>query len=472
MPGEKERIFGFDAARLKEAAFGNPRTAGLAAAGCYLLFALSWLGVSRLLLRSLYPDVAAHSPIEDKVEWLWIGITAGLVCMGVLEGARRLRVAEERRRSSDAQLKSLVEASLVGVYIIRDGRFVYVNPRLAEMFGYTRPEFVAGASPTDLVAPQDRALVAENIRKRMQGEVHSLRYVFHGLRKDGKVIEVEAFGSVAELDGEPAIVGMLLDRTEHNLLQAELLHAQRMEVIGRVAAGIAHDFNNLLTAITGLTRLTVPTLPPEDQRRADLEEVLRCTDRAAALTRQLLIFSRKQAPEPRPVDLNALIKDAEPMLRRAAGPSTTLELALAQGVGAMKADPGQLEQVLLNLAVNARDAMANGGILEISTFRPDLETVALQVRDTGCGMDQATLSRLFTPFFTTKEPGKGTGLGLSVIHRVVEQSGGRIEVRSRPGEGTTFRILWPAEAGPSASPPEPAASPRPASGTERAFGAA
>jgi signal transduction histidine kinase len=254
-----------------------------------------------------------------------------------------------------------------------------------------------------------------------------------------------------------------LKRLEEARLSAELkfLQAQKMELIGRLASGVAHDFNNVLTAIMGLTQMTVETMPESDSRRADLDDILKFSERAAALTGQLLAFSRNQFSQPRPLDLGAQIKGSEKMLRRAVGETVEMELQLAPGLWRVLADPCQTDQVLLNLAVNARDSMPKGGRLCISAANiliektpaagaaeaPPGEYVILTARDNGCGMDQATLARIYEPFFTTKELGKGTGLGLSVVHGIVEQAGGRVAAESRPGEGTVFRIYLPKYSG-------------------------
>ncbi|HXF94697.1 MAG TPA: response regulator [Gemmatimonadales bacterium] len=269
------------------------------------------------------------------------------------------------------------------------------------------------------------------------------------------------------------------ERAINRELERQLQQAQKMEAIGRLAGGIAHDFNNLLTAIIGYADLLAENLADRPGASADLDEIRRAAERAADLTRRLLAFSRKQILEPRVVDLNALVTDFERMLRRLIGEDVELRLALAPELGLVRADPGQLEQVIMNLAVNARDAMPSGGKLAIETANVELDAayaarhvgvtpgryVMLAVSDTGTGMDQATKARLFEPFFTTKPPGKGTGLGLSMVYGIVKQSGGNIWVYSEPGRGTTFKIYLPqVEAG---EEPEAAAGPiRDTRGTE------
>ncbi|OGR42640.1 MAG: hypothetical protein A2X35_01435 [Elusimicrobia bacterium GWA2_61_42] len=262
--------------------------------------------------------------------------------------------------------------------------------------------------------------------------------------------------------------------------ELKFLQAQKMELVGRLASGVAHDFNNVLTAIMGLAQITMRSMDEADTRRADLEDIINFSGHAAALTSQLLAFSRKQFFQPRPLDLNAQIKTSEKMLRRAAGEAVGIEFQLAGDLWKVMADPSQVDQVLLNLAVNARDAMPQGGKLSIKAANlevgkslhadgeelPPGEYVMLTARDTGCGMDQATMARAFEPFFTTKELGKGTGLGLSVVHGIVEQAGGRITMESKPAEGTVFRICLPRYSGPEPAPAPAAPRELPAGGKE------
>jgi signal transduction histidine kinase/ActR/RegA family two-component response regulator len=245
--------------------------------------------------------------------------------------------------------------------------------------------------------------------------------------------------------------------SEKKELEAQFLQAQKMEAVGRLAGGIAHDFNNLLTVISSYSSMALESLRPEDPLHADMKEIRGAAERAARLTRQLLAFSRKQVMRPQPLDLTSMARDMERMLQRLIGEDVTLELKLEPDLGIISADPGQIEQVIMNLVVNARDAMPNGGHLVIETSnvsfstelsmtelgRPAGEYVMLSVSDTGTGMSEATQANLFEPFFTTKGAGRGTGLGLSTVYGIVKQSGGDIHVRSELGRGTSFRIYFP-----------------------------
>jgi signal transduction histidine kinase len=250
---------------------------------------------------------------------------------------------------------------------------------------------------------------------------------------------------------------MVQDITERHSLEEQFRQAQKLDAIGKLAGGIAHDFNNLLTAIIGHSDLLLMRTSEGDSARLEIEEIRRAADRAALLTTQILAFSRKQILEAAIVDLNKTVKEAAQMLQRLLGEDIRLETNLAPGLGRVRVDPGKIGQVLLNLAVNARDAMPRGGVLVIETANVYLDDdyarnhfsaqpgphVLLAVSDTGCGMDAATQARLFEPFFTTKAPGKGTGLGLSTVYGIVKQSGGNIWVYSELGGGTTVKVYLP-----------------------------
>jgi signal transduction histidine kinase/CheY-like chemotaxis protein len=297
-------------------------------------------------------------------------------------------------------------------------------------------------------------------------EIAQLDEVFHRmteeLRGAREGLEAKVEERTAELSrANEQLKEQIAERlkAEESLRESEekLLQSQKLEAVGRLAGGIAHDFNNLLTAIVGYAELTVRRLPEESAMRRNVEEIRKAGERAAALTRQLLAFSRKQVLQPKVIDLNAVVADIDGMLRRLIGEDVDVRTVLASGLGRVKADPGQLQQVVMNLAVNARDAMPGGGKLTIETANVELSDdyarrhgavepgryVMLAVSDTGAGMDAATQARVFEPFFTTKEVGKGTGLGLSTVYGIVKQSGGNVWVYSEVGRGTTFKIYLP-----------------------------
>jgi two-component system, cell cycle sensor histidine kinase and response regulator CckA len=339
-----------------------------------------------------------------------------------------------------------------------DGRMVYNNPALADVLEYP-PGELEGASTLDLVHPEDRPAAADLLAQATAERRGWSGVVFRWRHKDGSYRHLES-NAVPTLDADGRLTGFQgadRDITERLRLEADLRQAQKMEAIGRLAGGVAHDFNNLLTVINGFSEMLLgdPTLDPNG--RDLVAEIARAGDQAAALTRQLLAFSRKQVLAPRTLDLNVLVREMERMLVRLIGADVALSSSLDPDLGRVRADPGQLEQVLLNLAVNARDAMPDGGYLTVETRNVHLDAeysqvspglvpgpyVLLAVTDTGVGMTPEVKAKIFEPFFTTKEPGKGTGLGLATVFGVVEQSGGHVEVYSEPGRGTSFKVYLP-----------------------------
>ena len=388
--------------------------------------------------------------------------------------------AEQALRDSEEQYRSLVQGVRDVIFALSpDGIIASLNPAFETITGSPRSAWLG--KPFDgLVHAEDLPLALELLGRVVRGEPRpTAQFRIHTSKGDYRVVEFSATAQLRD-DRLIGILGIGRDVTERVQLEQQLRQAQKMEAVGRLAGGIAHDFNNILTAITGYADLLLEDLAAKDPRRQDAEEIRKASDRAAGLTRQLLAFSRQQVLQPRVVDLNALVSELEKMLRRLLGEDVTLATALAPTLGRVRTDPGQLEQVIMNLAVNARDAMPTGGRLTIETADVEFdaafagdhypaqpgEYVMLAVTDTGSGMDAETQVHLFEPFFTTKEKGKGTGLGLATVYGIVKQSGGFIWVYSELGVGSTFKIYLPrVEA--AAEPPSSRAAPAPvARGTE------
>ena len=367
--------------------------------------------------------------------------------------AERKRIAERL-----SQLASMIELSsdAIVTYTL-DGTIVSWNAGAECVYGYSASE-VLGRPRSVLIPPDQPDDLPAMIGTLKRGE-RIQRYETVHMRKGGQKIDVSLTMSPVK-DASEEILGaaaITRDISDRKLLERQLHQAQKMEAIGQLSGGIAHDFNNLLTIINGSCELLEPELPQKASLRRNCEQIRKAGERAASLTRQLLAFSRQQVLEPRILDLNVVVLDVEKMLNRLIGEDIELKTSLRPNLGSVKADRGQIEQVIMNLVVNARDAMPNGGRLTIETENIDVDEafalrhrpqqpgpyVRLSVRDTGIGMDAETQARIFEPFFTTKEVGKGTGLGLSTVYGVIRQSGGYIWVDSELGHGTTFDVYLP-----------------------------
>ena len=503
------------------------------------------------------------------------------------------KLMEESLQESENKFRNLAEKSLVGIYLIQDDKFSYVNPKLAEIFGYAVEELLDKKGPEDLVLPKDWPTVNENLRKRVSGEIESNHYSFSGLKKNKEIINLEAYGSKTVYKARPAVIGTLLDITERRRAEEELRreeekyrdlfdstldgvyqvdadgvfilmnpagarifgyenpeeiigkkaleywrdpkdrdvfmaelkikktvstyhmkakkktgeplelesssgiiedeegnfpgvkgilrdvterehlgtqlrHAQKMEAVGTLAGGIAHDFNNILNVIMGYGTMVLDSLETDSPIKGRMNEVLAAAEKAADLTKRLLAFSRKQVIDVKPVNINELILGLQKMLVRIIRESIEFKLDLADRPLMVLADAGQIEQVLMNLTANARDAMLESGRLTIGTELQELDNeyvamngygepgkyVLITVSDTGHGMDNETQKNIFEPFFTTKGIGEGTGLGLAISYGIIKQHSGHIKVQSEQGQGTVFRIYLPLSEGPAASDSE------------------
>jgi len=370
------------------------------------------------------------------------------------------RQAERALRRSDEHFRGAAEGSFDALVllesvcdeagVLRDFRVIDLNRRALKL-GRGRRNYVVGRRMGELLSAETFEVFFQKCAQVLETR---------------KSLEEEVTINASEVDAiwlryqvVPLVDGVAVtarDVTERHRLEEELRHSQKMEAVGRLAGGIAHDFNNLLTAINGYSALLLERVPKDHPLRADLQEIQGAGERAAALTHQLLAFSRRQVLKPERLDLNAVIRDMENMLRRLIGEHIEVRTKLAPNLGHVRADRGQIQQVLMNLVVNARDAMEAGGVLRLETAdfdgaldqapgiaAPPGRHVVLAVSDTGCGMDEETLARIFEPFFTTKPSGKGTGLGLSTVYGIIQQSGGQLRAQSRPGAGSVFRVFLP-----------------------------
>ncbi|MBI5709708.1 MAG: PAS domain S-box protein [Candidatus Eisenbacteria bacterium] len=446
----------------------------LVASGIIVLAVIIWLaarslrGADQARRQATEALRQAHEELEARVE---------------ARTAELAREVEERRRAEASLLKltRAVEQTADAVVITdRNGRIEYVNPAFETLTGYARDEAVGQTSAILKSGAQPPAFYQELWQTILGGGVFQALFV--NRKKSGERYHEEK--TITPIRDETGAIMNFVstgkDISGRVKLEEQLRQAQKMEAIGRLAGGVAHDFNNLLTTMLGYSQLSRSGLQPDQPIARNLEEIEQAVHRAAALTRQLLAFSRQQVLQPKILDLNRLVLDLDKMLRRLIGEDIELRTCPASGLGRIKADESQIEQIVLNLAVNARDAMPEGGNLTIETGNVQLDEhevrdrpglvpgpyVLLAVSDTGCGMDAATRARIFEPFFTTKEVGKGTGLGLSTVDGIVRQSGGHIEVRSEPGHGSSFRIHLPRADDALVEAPRPAAAEGAFRGTE------
>ena len=375
--------------------------------------------------------------------------------------------ADMARAASDERYRVIADAASDAIITIdTESRILVVNPAVERVFGY-RPDELVGRSLTLLMPEYLRRVHEAAFKRYLETGVRHLNWAaveLPGLHRDGHEVPVEVSFGESRGPGGHTFTAILRDISERRAAEAalrrseqQLLQAQKMEAVGRLAGGIAHDFNNLLTVITGSVHYLLRRHPAGSPDHADLEAIRDATERASALTDQLLAFSRRQVLQPVELDLNAVVRRTEALLSRLLGKNIHIVLGLDDELGTVKGDPTQLEQVLLNLAINARDAMPEGGTLRFETRNVTVngdyasthlglepgQYVMLAVTDTGHGMDPVTRAQIFEPFFTTKEAGKGTGLGLATVYGIVKQSGGSIYVYSEPGHGTTFKVYLP-----------------------------
>ncbi len=414
----------------------------------------AWLGVPlKTPSATIGVLVVQHYKNEhayDKRDLEFVSSVGGHIALAI-----ERRRAEDALRKNEEMFRLLFSYSPLPTWVLdrETLRFLQVNDAAVRQYGYSHSEFL-GMGILD-IRPEEKDKDLEQFRQwNGEGRYHG-NWKHH--KKDGKLIEVEIIAHELDYAGRRVRLVVAQDITERHLLEQQLRQAQKMEAVGRLAGGVAHDFNNLLMVIKGHTELLLHVVPTTEQVSRKIEQIERAADRASSLTRQLLAFSRMQLLQPRVMNLNGVVEDMGRLLPRLIGEDIELVMRTAEDLGAIRADASQMEQVIMNLAVNARDAMPGGGRLLIETSNAELDSaytavhpairngryVLLAVSDTGTGMDTETQAHIFEPFFTTKEQGKGTGLGLATVYGVVKQSGGFIWVYSELGKGTSFKIYLP-----------------------------
>jgi PAS domain S-box-containing protein len=414
-----------------------------ASAGCL------WIAFSDTALTAFVHDVDTITLIAMVKGWLYVAVTAIILYL-------LMRRREATLRESEKKFRMLADTTAAAIFIYRDTTFLSVNATSQKMTGYSQEELL-GMNFWDVVHPDHQAMVRQRAAARLRGENVISRYEFKIVTKLGEERWVDITSGIIEFEGRRAALGTAYDVTDRKKLEDQVRQSQKIEAVGQLAGGVAHDFNNILTAIIGYGNIIKMKLPERDPLHSYVEQILMSAERAAHLTKGLLAFSRKQVIQPYPVKIDDIITGVGSLLTRLIGEDIELNMELGCGETAILADPGQIDQVLMNLATNARDAMPDGGALTITTDCVELDRgfinthgfgaagsyALISATDTGVGMDQKTQDRIFEPFFTTKEVGKGTGLGLAVVYGIIKQHDGYITVYSDPGKGTTYKIYLP-----------------------------
>lgn len=432
----------------------------------YLILGLLWIWISDFsLVRMDIQSLAAFWAAAGKGSLFVIASSVLVFFLVYRDYATVLKAVVERRKTDEKlvagekRYRQLVDLLPTAVFLQSQEKITFCNPAFLKLMCASHEREVLGKSPFDIVHPEYHSLVRERIARMYETRKQVPEVEMRIVRLDGKEVPVYSIATLVLNSGNAEILVAMTDLSERHHLESQIQQAQRIEAIGRLAGGIAHDFNNLLTVINGYSELLTPGADPTTIEHVAVSAIREAGTRAASLTSQLLTFSRRAIVSPIVLDLNEQLRQSEKLLRCLIGEDILITLSLDPNLGRIKADPGQLDQVVMNLAVNARDAMPTGGQLRIETRAtklnlngsdddcgPDSELKAfseLTVRDTGCGIAREDLQAIFDPFFTTKEPGKGTGLGLSVVDGIIRQAGGFILADSEVGKGSLFRIWFP-----------------------------
>jgi PAS domain S-box-containing protein len=389
----------------------------------------------------------AEKDADDNIIRLW----------GAAQDITDRKQIELALRESEEKFRNFTEQSFVGFYIIEDGLLKYVNPKFAELFGYTVDECLDGMHVRDLVHPEDLATVQEQIRRRVTGEIDTVQYKLRGVNKNGKTIHLEVYGSSLMHKGRSVAIGALLDITKELEMEKRIFQSQRMESIGTLAGGIAHDFNNILFPIIGMAEMLIDDLPEGSIERENVEEIYRAGRRGQDLVKQILAFSRQSEHMLIPTRIQNILKEVLNLSRASIPSYIEIDQNIQQNSGLVIADPSQIHQIGMNLITNAYHAVEKSGgnisvrlyervIMDSDSIGVDMKSgkyVVLSVSDTGHGMSKEIMQKIFDPYFTTKEQGKGTGLGLATVYGIVKEHKGYIDVHSKIGKGSTFDIYLP-----------------------------
>ena len=380
-----------------------------------------------------------------------------VLLVGNHEDINERKKGELALRESEEKFRNFSEQSFVGFYIVQDGFFKYVNPKFADIFGYTASECMNGMHFRQLVHTEDLAMVQEQIRRRATGEINTVQYAFRGVKKTGQIIHVSIYGSSLIYQGKPAAIGTMLDITKELEMEKRIAQSQRMEAIGNLAGGIAHDFNNILFPIVGLSEMLLEDLPKNSPEYENTMEIFKAGKRGGDLVKQILAFSRQSEQKKIPTRIQQILKEVMKLSRSTIPVNISLTQNIQSDCGMVLADPTQIHQIAMNLITNAYHAVEpKSGSIDISLKEVEVghgelaeshllpgRYAVLSVSDTGLGIDPAIKEKIFEPYFTTKEQGKGTGLGLAVVYGIVKEHHGDIKVYSELGKGTTFRVYLP-----------------------------
>lgn len=406
----------------------------------YLFLAGIWIILSDRVMFIFIKDLDHFYKVGVLKGLLFILITGWILYILIDRHINELKRVEVSLIEAETKYRSLVEEALVGVYLYQEGQFFYVNPRYAEIFGYTQEEILQ-MDVLDLAFPEDRAVLSENIRRRMSGEVQGLRYFYRGIKKDQRVIDLEVHGTVTVYNGKPAIIGTLLDITDRIKTEELLRKSDKLAVVGELAAGVAHEIRNPLTSLKGFVQL-MKTENGDNQKYHDI--MLSELDRINFIVSEFLLLAKPQVVNYQQKDLQNILQDVIGLLESQAilnNVQISVDFPLSNLM--IECEENQIKQVFINILKNAMEATPHGGTISIRVQMKENNKVLVQFMDQGCGIPEDRLSKLGEPFYTTKE--KGTGLGLMVSYKIIETHQGEINIKSEENKGTTVDVILPIE---------------------------